>query len=127
MSASASVSAALAASANLKSARLKFAIASMDATLASDNRQSSSLLQIVLDQRRLLPQELHVLVRRFEEISQPLGGLLEGFGELSLLLVTPGLLERAHLAMQAGDEALQLVVEAIEVRRKATQFGGIDA
>src|SRR4051812_8764205 len=60
------------------------------------------LLQVILDQRRLLRQELRVLVRRLEEAGQALGRLLEALGELALLLVAPGLLQGPHLPVQAG-------------------------
>src|SRR4051812_23796930 len=60
----------------------------------------SSLLEVVFDQRSLLPQELHVRVRLLEEVGQPLGRRLKALRELSLLLVAPGLLNRAHLRVQ---------------------------
>lgn len=67
-----------------------------------------------------------MLMRILEEAAQALGGLLESVGELALLLIAPVLFERAHLRMQAGDESLQLVVEAIQIARKSPQLGRID-
>jgi len=67
-----------------------------------------------------------VLVRRFEERSQPLGGLLECLGELPLFLIAPGLFQCPHLRVQSGDEALELVVKPIEIPGKPAQLARVD-
>ena len=87
--------------------------------------RSSTLLEIFLDQIGLLGQKGDVLGRGFEEIGENFNSLLEGFGEFALLLVTPGGFEAAQATVQAGDQRLHLVVEAVEVLRETPQFGRV--
>ena len=48
-----------------------------------------------------------------EEPAERFDGVLEGVLEFLLLLVAPGVLEVSHSRVKPGDEALQLVVEAV--------------
>src|SRR5690242_16357651 len=116
ISLSASIRATFAASANLNSERRRNLSCSMFSTLAGPAAISvSALLEVFLNQGRLLSQEAHVLVRGFHEVGKHLHSLLEGFRELPLLLVAPRGFQAAQAAVQARDQALKLVVEAIQV------------
>src|SRR5258707_4750219 len=83
-------------------------------SLATDNWQlatySLPLLQILLNQRRLLPEERNVLLGGFQEIGEHFGSRGEGLHELALLLVAPGGFEAGQLAVQTRHERLQLLV-----------------
>src|SRR4051812_27337573 len=84
------------------------------------------LLEIIFDEGGFFSEERHMLMRRLKKIPERFDGLLERFGELFLLLVTPGIFKIAHLPMQSRNESLQFVVEPIQVRREAAQLGGVD-
>src|SRR5688500_17660714 len=112
MSASASPSAALHASTNFSSATRNARSSAIESMRAVSPTRISPLLHVFLDQVRLLRQKRHVRRRRLQEPSQRLDGLLEALGELFLLLVAPGVFEVAHPRVQAGDQALEFVVEA---------------
>src|SRR3954469_25857625 len=103
------------------------ASSSSQSQLANRKWAISSLLQILLDQRRLLRQELNVRVRVFQERPEPLSRLLERLGEFSLLLIAPRLLQCAHLAVQPRHESLKLVIEPVEVGGETPQLGWVDA
>src|SRR5882724_950015 len=100
---SASPRATLAPSANLNKARLKALRASIDSTRAVSDIELS-LFEILLDQGRFLREKLHMLMRRLEKIRQRLGGVLEGFAELMLLLIAPSGLQAAELGVQTAHQ-----------------------
>src|SRR5436309_112962 len=109
MSDSASPSATFADSANFHSALRSALMVSIDSTFAPSDI-ASPLFQIILDQRRFLSEELHVLMRRFEKIGHALGRLVEGLREFLLFLIAPSGFEVVHLGMQSGQQCLQFVV-----------------
>ena len=82
--------------------------------------QRSSLLKVLLNNRRLLSEELGMLVARFHEAGHRAHGLVKRFGELSLLLVAPCLLEASHSRVQAAHQLLKVVVEPDQVLGKST-------
>ena len=50
--------------------------------------------------------------------------LLKGLGELSLLLIAPGVIQSAQPPVQAAHQGLQVIVEAIQIAGKTPQLGG---
>src|SRR5579872_2821031 len=80
--------------------------------LPSTSDKALSLLQIILNGRRLLRQELHVFGRIQEEISNRFERLVKRFGELSLFLVAPRGLQAVKLAAKRPHQSLQFIVKA---------------
>src|SRR3954447_18164329 len=103
MSASASPSATLHASANLMSATRNVRSSAMESMRAVSDI-GLPLFQVLFDQVGLLGEERHVLRRFLEERAERLDRVLELLLELLLLLVAPGVLEVAHARVQAGHE-----------------------
>src|SRR5687767_2020937 len=75
---------------------------------------------------RLLAEEHHVLPRGVEEGAVGLAGRLERLGELPLLLVAPGALQAPQARVESGEEAVKLVVEAVEFLGESPELGGVD-
>jgi hypothetical protein len=78
-----------------------------------------TLLQVLLDAFRFAHQERDMVLGVFHELVEDFHFALEILNEFVMLLIAPGVAERDHLAVDAGDLRLQFLVESLEILSKA--------
>ena len=89
------------------------------------NKDGLPLLKVVLDPLGLSKQEWDVDFGRLDEFCEGLHRDVEFLFELRLLLVTPGLRQRAHSGLERLHAPLEVIVESFEVLGESSQFGWI--
>src|SRR5437870_355854 len=86
----------------------------------------STLLQIFLGALRLAHQKRDMLFGGGDEAFDDLHGLFKFLGEFELLLVAPAGAQADQLAVQGRQLLLQIMIELLEILRKAPELRRID-